>query len=243
MTDCQSKTNLPDLQELSAFESLPPIAGGWATKDYRVGTCSLTLTLPAQPDALLDDPEVLAAHEIDGYMPYWGYLWPTSLETAAALLREAWPPNTTFLELGAGIGVSGLAALSAGLPVTFSDYDQQAVRLALFNARQNGFAAARGLMLDWRNPGREKFSLIVGCDVIYEVRNHAPILDVLEAMLDPNGVCWITDPGRHQADPFVQQAKARGFSVTLEQLAREPFPSRPAGVTHLWRLSNPAKRP
>lgn len=227
---------MPELQELSAFETLPPIAGGWATRQYNVGARTLTLTLPAQPDALLDDADVLAAHASDGYMPYWGYLWPTSLETSAAVLREDWPEHTTFLELGAGIGLTGLAALAAGLNVTFSDYDEQSVRLALFNARQNGFANARGLLLDWRAPGVEKFSLIVGCDVIYEARNHIPLLDVLDAMLAPGGTSWITDPGRHQADLFIQEARARGFAVELEKLVREPFPSRPDGETHLWRL-------
>ena len=224
------------MRELSAFETLPTIAGGWTTRSYDVAGRSLTLTLPARPDALLDDPQVLEAHAKDGYMPYWGYLWPTSLETAAAVLREPWPVGTTCLELGAGIGLSGLAGLAAGLAVTFSDYDEQSVRLALFNGYQNGFSNARGVLLDWREPGSEQFRLIVGCDVIYESRNHAPVLDVLDAMLARDGVCWIADPGRHQADAFGQMARSRGFSCELRTLQREPFPSRPEGVTHLWVL-------
>lgn len=228
---------MSELREVWAFENLPPIAGGWTTRDYVVADHRLKLTLPAQPDALLDDPQVLAAHAADGYMPYWGYLWPTSLETAAALVREEWPADTHLLELGAGIGLTGLAALASGLRVTFSDYDEQAVRLALYNAQQNGFSNARGVLLDWRTPGRDKFPLIVGCDVIYEVRNHSPLLNVVEAMLADSGVCWITDPGRHLADQFVKTAKSRGFAVTLEKLDRLPFPTRPEGITHLWRLS------
>ena len=224
------------MRELSAFETLPSIAGDWATRPYDVAGRSLTLTLPAQPDALLDDPQVLEAHARDGYMPYWSYLWPTSLETAAAVLHEPWPAGTTCLELGAGIGLSGLAALAAGLAVTFSDYDEQSVRLALFNARQNGFPNARGVLLDWREPGNEQFRLIVGCDIIYEVRNHNPILDVLDSMLAEDGVCWITDPGRHRSDAFVKLARDRKFSCELKTLKREQFPSRPEGVTHLWIL-------
>ncbi len=224
------------MQELSAFESLPEIAGGWTTRTLDVAGHRLTLTCPARPDALLDDPAVLEAHARDGYMPYWGYLWPTSLETAAAVLREPWPVGTTCLELGAGIGLSGLAALAARLQVTFSDYDEQAVRLALLNARQNGFTEARGVLLDWRQPGCEKFRLIVGCDVIYEQRNHAPVLDVLEAMLAPGGVAWISDPGRHQAEKFIELSRSRGFACQSRTLQREPFPSRPDGVTHLWIL-------
>lgn len=229
------------MRELSAFDVLPEIAGGWTTRTYEVAGRSLTLSLPAKPDALLDDPQVLEAHARDGYMPYWGYLWPTSLETAAAMLREAWPAGTKCLELGAGIGLSGLAGLAAGLQVTFSDYDEQSVRLALYNARQNGFTSPRGVLLDWREPGDEPFELIVGCDVIYEARNHAPVLDVLEAMLSPQGISWISDPGRHTADAFVKLAKSRGFSCESRLLAREPFATRPDGVTQLWILRHQSR--
>lgn len=217
-------------------DGLPEIPGGWTTRDVAVAGRSFRLSVPASPDAFLDDSNVLAAHDRDGYMPYWGYLWPTSLEMAVAVLQHDWPAGQSALEIGAGIGLTGLAGLAAGLNVTFSDYDAQAVSLALYNARQNGWPHAQGLLLDWRKPGAEQFPLIFGCDVIYEKQNHEPILNVLDAMLMETGECWLADPGRHQADAFIDLARRRHYECRLRTLPREAFPGRPDGVTNLWSL-------
>ncbi|HVV99050.1 MAG TPA: hypothetical protein VHB77_01850, partial [Planctomycetaceae bacterium] len=139
----------PSPEDLLPFapDGLPEIAGGWAEREFELADRTFRLTLPAAPDALLDSPDVLAAHERDGYMPYWGYLWPTSLDMGTAVLREKWKPGLPTLEIGSGIGLVGLAGLAAGLQLVFSDYDPQSVRLALFNAAQNGFSQARGMMV------------------------------------------------------------------------------------------------
>jgi predicted nicotinamide N-methyase len=217
--------------------ALAQIPGGWKTQDFVLADTTLKVTLPACPDAFLDDPEVLAANRRDDYMPYWSYLWPTSLETAVAVLSRDWPSGAEALEIGAGIALTGLAALSRGLRVAFSDYDRQALALAMHNAGQNEFQdRAEPLFLDWREPIDRKFSVIFGCDVIYEKQNHLPILGLLEKMLAPEGEAWITDPGRHQADAFLELLRERPFRVEHQKLRREPYPGRPAGTTNLWIL-------
>ena len=59
-------------------------------RDFVLAGQTLRITLPASPDAFLDDPEVLAANRQSDYMPYWSYLWPASLETAVAVLNHDW---------------------------------------------------------------------------------------------------------------------------------------------------------
>lgn len=222
---------------MTELRTLPEIPGGWMSRDFQLAGTTLNVTLPACPDAFLDDPEVLAANRRDDYMPYWSYLWPTSLETAVAVLQQDWPAGTEALEIGAGIALTGLAALSRGLRVAFSDYDRQALSLAMHNAQRNGLAdAAEELFLDWRQPIDRKFPLILGCDVIYEKQNHLPILGLLENMLARDGEAWITDPGRHQANSFLELLRDRPFSIEHRQLPREPYPGRPEGVTNLWIL-------
>jgi predicted nicotinamide N-methyase len=205
------------------LSGLPEIPGGWSAKEIRVLDRMFRVTLPADPDAFLDDPAVHAAHEIDEYMPYWPYLWPAAYAMSAAVLRENWPPGAAALEIGAGIGLVGLAALSRGLRVTFSDYQATAVELALRNARENGFPNAEGLLLDWRAPLDRKFPIILGCDVVYEIRNHAPILDVLDRMLAEEGVCWIGDGGRQHAHAFCELANRRSFHVELKDETGRPL--------------------
>lgn len=222
----------------TAALQLPAIPGGWATRDFQLEGRTLHVTLPASPDAFLDDPEVLAANRRDDYMPYWSYLWPTSLETAAAVLKHDWPAGMEALEIGAGIALTGLAALARGLRVTFSDYDPRAIMLALYNARENALGqSAEGLLLDWRTPIDRPFPLIFGCDVIYERQNHRPILGLLEKMLARSGEAWITDPGRHQADAFLELLPASPFHARHRTLVREPYAGRPAGTTNLWILT------
>ena len=61
------------------------------------------------------------------------------------------------MEIGCGLGLPGIAALSKGLRVTFSDYDPLALRFAADNARANGFTDFKVLQLDWRHPPADAF--------------------------------------------------------------------------------------
>ena len=90
---------------------------------------TIQVVRPADPDRLLDDPLVRHWNERDDYMPYWAYLWPGALFLAEAVAREPWPLGTTLapplraLEIGCGVGLAGLVAVSRGLSVCFTDYD------------------------------------------------------------------------------------------------------------------------
>src|SRR5438874_1161086 len=106
---------------------------------------------PGESDRLLDDPAVHAAHERDEYMPYWADLWPAARMLAKVILHEPWPPGQEALEIGCGLGLPGIVALSVGLRVTFSDYDPCALYYAAANARLNGLSDFTTLRLDWRS--------------------------------------------------------------------------------------------
>jgi len=195
--------------------ALPPVPGGWTRQTIDVGFRTIDLVLPAVPDKLLDDPEVLEANRRDDYMPYWSYLWPASAPMSRALIHADWLPGTRVLELGSGIGLVGLAALARKWDVTFSDYDDTSLELCRQNALRNDLPDPALLKLDWRQPADLQFPVILGCEVIYERRNHEPILDLLQQMLAPGGVCWIGDPGRSQAPRFLDTAAARGWQIAL----------------------------
>ncbi|MCC7424452.1 MAG: methyltransferase domain-containing protein [Planctomycetaceae bacterium] len=191
--------------------------------------------MPAEPDAFLDDPAVLEANRADDYMPYWGFLWPAAPPMVGAVLAAEWPASATVLEIGCGIGLVGLAALRRGLRVTLSDYDQTSVDLARHNARQNGYEAD-GLVLDWRRPTEQRFDVILGSDVTYEVRNHGPILDVIGTMLNPGGVAWIGDAGRQISAGFLPMAQERGFEVGLFDASGRTLPRLNVGEFQLFVL-------
>jgi len=205
-------------------QTLPEIPGGWTRRVIQLDGGPVHLTLPAAPDEFLDDEDVLSASRLTDYMPYWAYLWPTARRMAELVAKETWTPGTRALEIGSGIGLTGIAGTKAGLEVTFSDYDRQAVDLALWNARQNGLTQARGLRLDWKNPetwknplaaGTDRFPVILGSDVIYEPGNHEPVLNVLDRLLSKQGTCWLGDPGRQHSAAFCRLARSRGYAIEI----------------------------
>lgn len=193
-----------------------PIPGGWSERDVFIGPHTFRLIVPAEPDALLEHLEEPAAtgkpHLAD---PYWAKLWPAAGDLAVAVVRGISLPGTPCLELGCGSGLVGIAALAAGLDVTFSDYVPFTVKLALENAARNGFAAAKGLILDWHKPLAEQWPLIVAADVTYDRTHIAPLLNLLDRMLAKGGQAWFGDAGRGPAEEFVSEARNRGWSVKL----------------------------
>ncbi len=203
------------------------IPGGWAERTQVIGNRSFDLLVPSDPVEFLNKLDESAdAHVAD---PFWAAVWSAAPALAECVARKRWPPGTSALELGCGVGLSGLAALAAGISVTFSDYIPLAVSLALENARRNGFSAARGLQLDWNDPPTlEPFPLVLASDVLYEKKLHAVLLATIDRVLADNGECWIGDPLRSAATDFAILARQRGYHVTIncDALNRDPLNQR-----------------
>ncbi len=212
----------PQLKDVPA--GLIDVPGGWAEREWIIEGHPFRLILPASPDAFLDDEEVHAAFDRDEYMPYWAYLWPASLKMATTVLRSNWVAGTEVLELGAGIGLVGLAGLAKGLNVTFSDYESKAVDLALFNAHRVGHSHASGLVLDWRNPPERQYPWLWGCDLLYEDRNHELLLELTRTMLAPGGTAWFADGGRAKAGRFCKLVPEFGLSCQIFDEELQPLP-------------------
>lgn len=184
-------------------------------KTVTIGNKTFAIAYPGNADRLLDHPSTHDAFAADEYMPYWAELWPSAQmlgEALVALAKTAEFPGGPALEIGCGVGLSGVVALSLGLHVIFSDYDATAVEFAARNAAANGFDDFEKLPLDWRVPPERKVPLILAADVIYEERNVAPLIAFIKAVLAPGGVCLLSDPDRSTRGGFcfaLKQAKLR----------------------------------
>jgi hypothetical protein len=123
----------------------------------------------------------------------------------------------------------GLAALAAGYRVTFTDYDPLAVRLALANARRHGFTEATGAVVDWRSPPDWSFPVILGCELLYEDRNHEPLLHITRRWLEPEGEAWFGDGGRMRAERFCRMLPDHGLDGGVFDEQGAPLPALRVG--------------
>jgi predicted nicotinamide N-methyase len=230
---------LPDFPYLP--ETPPDALGPEVREAVYVEDRTFVITRPSDGDRLLDHPAVRAAFAADEYMPYWVDLWPAARMLAKVILREQWQPGLEALEVGCGLGLPGVVGLSVGMRVTFSDYDATALRYAAANARANGFADFKTLQLDWRHPPAGlQVPVILAADLIYELRNVAPLVGLIKQVLAPGGVALVTDQDRVPSHVLRQNLEEERLAYEAEVVrAGEPGGRRVKGT--LYRIRHPAE--
>ena len=195
------------------------------------------ITRPAESEPLTNQPAIQDAFQRGNYLPYWTELWPAARMLAKVVSREPWAPGTHVLELGSGLGLPGIVALSRGLRVTFSDCDASALDFAAMNARANGFSDFDLLLLDWRFPPAElRFPVVLASDIVYELRNINPIVSLLKQVLEPDGLCLVTDQDRLPSYNLREALEGEGLRYTTQTLhAGQPGGRRIRGT--LYRIT------
>lgn len=215
------------------------LSSRFPTRIHRLDVAGQTIDLlaPVDPDALLDDPIVEQRYKADNYLPYWPIIWPSGLMLAERILTAPAdasppvprPPNfSRAIDLGCGLGTTGIAAAKRGWHVTFTDYDPEAVEFAAHNARRNGIPQEqiRAVHMDWRAPIQETFPWVLASDVLYERRLHALLLSAIGALLshdDPAAQAWVSDPQRSSAEDFPLAAVEAGFRCRSLNLLGKNF--------------------
>jgi predicted nicotinamide N-methyase len=197
------------------------------------------LIRPSDPDRMLDDPGVIAWSAHDDYMPYWAYLWPGAYFLAEAVAREAERPGVSALEIGCGLGMAGLVALSRGWHVTFSDYDEAPLEFVRRSAEASGFDPARYAtrVLDWRDLPDEQYPVILGSDVLYERRLVPLVAKLLSRMLTADGYALIAGPYRVATEGFARALDAVGLRCENGPIAARSEEHGPVQGTlyRVWR--------
>jgi predicted nicotinamide N-methyase len=212
-----------------------------------IGDATFSMCRPVDSERLLDHPAVRAAYADDEYIPYWANLWPAARMLAKAILKEPWSEHPLYtqakpleaLEVGCGLGLPGVAALRAGLKVTFSDCDELALSYAVANAKRNGFPQVATSGVDFRVPPEGvQTPVLLGSDLMYEPRLTEPLVAFIASVLPPGGLALIADPDRQSAKPFRWMLQNAGLEVEA-QLARagEPGGDRTRGT--VYRIIKP----
>jgi predicted nicotinamide N-methyase len=153
-------------------------------EDATIDERTFSILKPANSDDLIREEDFVK----DERLPYWADVWPSSIILAGKLL-ELKGRGKTALELGCGVGLSTLAATSAGFDVLSTDYYEDALDVTRANVFRNLATIARTRMVDWRHFPEDlgTFDLVFASDVLYETE-YAELLPVLlRRLLVPGG--------------------------------------------------------
>lgn len=173
-------------------------------------------------DALIDS---ISDEEFgyDEHLPYWTEIWPCAKALAEFILKTPeLVKGRSCIELGCGLGLTGLAALRAGGDVLFTDYDQDALDFVQRNARHNGLSKVKTHRLDWRTPDiDEQFDVLIAADVLYERRFLQPMMNTILKLRKDRGFVLLAEPDRTIARPFFEllpahQLKTRSWRINLD---------------------------
>lgn len=227
-TNAQSPRNADPGTITSSTLSLDPLRHRLSTKfevvekEFTVAGSIFSLLKVGDTNKLVDaiDPADFAGDE---RLPYWADVWTSSVSLAEWCLRNETLSGKRVLELGCGLGLSGIAAAKVGAFVTFSDYEPDALAFAQYNARRNltpetVASHIQFFQLDWRDvPSLEPFDVILAADVVYERRNFFPLIDVLTRLLSPQGTAVFAEPCRSIGEHFFNLLKEEGFSLAISK--------------------------
>jgi predicted nicotinamide N-methyase len=179
-------------------------------EDATVDEHTFSILRPANSDDLIREEDFVK----DERLPYWADVWPSSIVLAGKLL-ELEGRGKTALELGCGVGLSTVAATSAGFDVLSTDYYEDALDVTRANVFRNLGTIARTRLVDWRHLPQDlgTFDLVFASDVLYE-NEYAELLPVLlQRLLAARGTVLIADPGRVAAPVFVEACARHGLAI------------------------------
>ena len=206
---------IPEPPELTWMTGVPHYRG-LKVETREVSLAGAAFQIAALRDAadLLDEPDFAEAFTEHDRAPYGMELWPAAIMLGEFILTSDPGHGHRALELGAGLGLVGLAASRAGWRVCVSDHEPTSLQFAAYNARLNDIVIDEYALLDWHTPPAEtQYARLFAADVLYQLVDHAPILKCLNALLSPGGTALVSDPCRGVADRFGEQARTAGFAV------------------------------
>ena len=158
--------------------------------------------------------------DVTGF-PFWVKVWEAALVLADFMAAQPPEPDDRVLELGAGLGLPGLAAAAAGHRVTLSDYEPHILDFQRVSAAASGVdQQVEHLLLDWLHPPElPQFTTIIGAEVLFREEFFTPLLELMEKFLAPGGSIYLAHDIRRQSmSPFLSRAeKEKRFNIAISR--------------------------
>lgn len=198
---------------------IPPLPYRFALKHFTVSCASklYELTTVAEMNDLIDE---ITSEEFsaDERLPYWAELWHSSIALSEHLLEmNTSMENKSVLDLGCGLGLTGIVAAQLGGNVTFTDIAKDALAFSRNNLMRNCDATvvARCAFetIDWRLDAGKTWDVILAADIIYESRMMHPLLQFFRRAISSGGYIMLAEPHRAVAENFLPMLQRAGFTT------------------------------
>ncbi len=200
-----------------------------------IGSRSLTLLRVKDLERLVDREALLRDDTEEP--PYWAHLWTGALTLARYIDTCIDVRDQTVLDLGCGLGLTGIVAAQKGGRVIFADKEVAAVSFARENARLNGCTQYEARPLDFTLDVLEtRFSLILGAEILYDRPTFPALVRFLARHLSPAGRAILADAKRTNTQDFYQQLDQAGLQWTQEEVReREDGLPLPVAIVTIQR--------
>lgn len=132
--------------------------------------------------------------------PFWVKIWEASVVLADHLIRIGLGKEKNILEIGAGMGVTGLFLGAFGYKITVTEYEEDALELLRMNVEHNGLDTVTVKKLDWNDPDlTETYDVICGSELIFNVTFMEPIIKLFRKYLRPEGTVFLAHDARRRS--------------------------------------------
>lgn len=185
--------------------------------ELTIGTRHLTLLRVKDLERWVDRNALLCDEAEEP--PYWAHLW-TGARTLAQYVAERLDCcNKKILDLGCGLGLTGIVAALKGGAVTFADKEPDALAFATANAQRNGCLLYEARVLDFtREELDQQFSLILGAEILYDRAAFPSLVTFLIHHLAPGGSAVLADAKRTNTTDFYHALDRNGLCWTHEEV-------------------------
>ena len=176
---------------------------------------------------------------------YWDRIWPSSVALSAYLIHQYFPAKLTgtkVLEIGCGTGLPGVVAAQLGAFTMFSDMVPITLEAVKETCQLNHISNFDTCTLDWSEKieTKERYDVVLGCEVFYDEGILPDISHVLEQVLAPGGKGIFCDPNRLGLDT-IERAFQEKFILSVEKIPLN-WPPRKSGsgkekMVYVYELS------
>ena len=147
-------------------------------------------------EALLDGRDPF---EDVGSFPFWSRIWEASIVLCHVLAAAPERVGGTLLELGCGLGASGLVAAAAGFSVTLSDDRDEILDFARVSGAASGLDKLKFITLDlMKPPTLGSFNVIAGAEILFKDEMLEPVLTVCNECLAHDGTIYLAHDSRRK---------------------------------------------